>query len=120
MTQFLEDNPLLEGLVDYLDDRDRPIDSKLCRELTELYEACHTLVFGDYPRAAEGHEPESLSYHVAGTLPLDLLWKQQMLELRSEADRQERLVAYLREWAPHLQKTEELRHRADGNGHGLN
>ena len=35
---------------------------------------------------------------------MDLMWKQQVLELRSEADRQERLVTYLREWAPHLQK----------------
>jgi Lon protease-like protein len=120
VTQFLEDNPLMEGLVDYLDDRDRPVDPKTQRELTDLYEVCHTLIFGDYPRTAEGHEPESLSYHVAGTLPLDLLWKQQVLELRAEADRQERLVAYLREWAPHLQKTEELRRRSEGNGHGLN
>jgi hypothetical protein len=64
--------------------------------------------------------PENLSYLVAGTLPMDLMWKQQILELRSEADRQERLVAYLREWAPHLQKAQTLRHRADGNGHGLN
>jgi hypothetical protein len=51
---------------------------------------------------------------------MDLLWKQQILELRSEADREERLVAYLREWAPHLQKTEVKRQRAGGNGHGLN
>jgi len=40
--------------------------------------------------------------------------------LRSEADRQERLVTYLRQWAPHLQKIEMLRHNADGNGHGVN
>jgi hypothetical protein len=51
---------------------------------------------------------------------MDLLWKQQILELRSEADRQERLLTYLREWAPHLQKTEVMRQRAGGNGHGLN
>ena len=51
---------------------------------------------------------------------MDLMWKQQILELRSEADRQERLVAYLREWAPHLQKQKSMRQRAGGNGHGLN
>jgi hypothetical protein len=64
--------------------------------------------------------PEEFSYVVAGTLPMDLMWKQQVLELRSEADREERLVTYLREWAPHLQKAEALRQRADGNGHRLN
>jgi hypothetical protein len=51
---------------------------------------------------------------------MDLLWKQRILELRTEAERQERLVAYLREWAPHLQREETIRVRAEGNGHGLN
>jgi hypothetical protein len=43
-----------------------------------------------------------------------------VLELRSEAERQERLVAYLREWAPHLQKEDTLRAGAAGNGPDLN
>ena len=111
---------LLEGHVDYLDDRERPANPRVRRELVELYEVCHTIVFGDYPRSIQSEIPEDLSYVVAGTLPMDLMWKQQVLELRSEADREERLVTYLREWAPHLQKEETLRQRADGNGHGLN
>jgi Lon protease-like protein len=111
---------LLEGHVDYLDDRERPLHPRIHRELVELYEVCHTIVFGDYPRSIQSEVPENLSYVVAGTLPMDLMWKQQVLELRSEADRQERLVTYLREWAPHLQKEETLRQHADGNGHGLN
>ena len=106
---------LLEGHVDYLDDRERPVSGHVCRELVELYEACHTIVFGDYPRNIQNEVPENLSYVVAGTLPIELMWKQQVLELRSEADRQERLVAYLREWAPHLQESEALRQRAGGN-----
>src|SRR5712664_3280316 len=88
--------------------------------VVELFEACHTLIFDDYPKNLEGASAEGLSYLVAATLPMDLLWKQQILELRSEADRQERLVAYLREWAPHLQKSEAMRQRAGGTGHGLN
>ena len=96
-----------------------PVDiSTLLRELLSF--AAYTLIFGDYPRNLEDGVSENLSYAVAGTLPMDLLWKQQILELRSEADREERLVAYLREWAPHLQKTEVMRQRAGGNGHGLN
>jgi ATP-dependent Lon protease len=114
------DDQLLEGQVDYLDDRERSTEPRVRRELIELYEVCHTIVYGDYPRNIQSEVPEHLSYVVAGTLPMDLMWKQQVLELRSEADRQERLVTYLREWAPHLQKTETLRQRADGNGHGLN
>jgi Lon protease-like protein len=107
---------LLEGDVDFLDDRDARVDARLQSELTRLYEVCHTLVFDDYPRNIEAEATEYLSFAVAATLPLDLMCKQQLLELRSEADRQERLVGYLREWAPHLQKQEKSRARAGGSG----
>ena len=90
------------------------------RDLVELYETCHTLVFGDYPKNLNGQPAENPSYVIAGTLPMELPWKQQILELRNEADRQQRLVSYLREWAPHLQKAATVRSRAGGNGHGLN
>jgi Lon protease-like protein len=78
------------------------------------------LLFSGLPRDIDTSRPELLSFAIAGMLPVDLLWKQQILELRSEAERQVRLLAYLREWAPHLQKVEALRHRSAGNGHGLN
>jgi Lon protease-like protein len=114
------DDGLLEGEVDYLEDRERPANAKATRDLIELYEVCHTIVFGDYPRNVQGYVPEGLSYIIAAALPMDLMWKQQVLELRCEADRQERLITYLREWAPHLQKAETVRKTAAGNGHTLN
>jgi Lon protease-like protein len=120
VVDLFSDNPLLEGQVDYLEDREAPGNPSVQRVLVELYEACHTLIYDDYPKNLQGTPTDELSFLVAGTLPMDLLWKQQILELRSESDRQERLVAYLREWAPHLQKTEAMRQRAGGNGHGLN
>jgi Lon protease-like protein len=120
VVDLFADNPLLEGHVDYLEDREAPGNPSVQRVLVELYEACHTLIYDDYPKNLQGTPTDELSFLVAGTLPMDLLWKQQILELRSESDRQERLVAYLREWAPHLQKSEAMRQRAGGNGHGLN
>jgi ATP-dependent Lon protease len=120
VVELFQQNPLLEGQVDYLEDRETAANPRIQRQLIELFEACHTLIFDDYPKNLQGSPPEELSYLVAGTLPMELLWKQQILELRSEADRQERLVAYLREWAPHLQKQEAMRQRAGGNGHSLN
>ena len=119
VVELFTENPLLEGQVDYLEDREecflppKP-------ELVELYETCHTLIFGDYPKNIGRNSPESFSFLIAGALPMDLLWKQQVLELRSEADRQERLLSYLRGWAPHLQKAETVRVQSAGNGHGLN
>jgi Lon protease-like protein len=120
VVHLYKEEPLLEGEVDYLEDQEAGVNATVRRELRELFETCHTLIFDDYPKNLEDEIPEQLSFLVAATLPMDLLWKQQILELRSEADRQERLVTYLREWAPHLQKARALRQRAGGNGHGLN
>jgi ATP-dependent Lon protease len=118
--KFFEEKTLAEGHVDYLEDREAPANPSMRRELVELYETCHTLVFEDYPKNTDPDQSAQISFVIAGSLPMDLLWKQQILELRSESDRQERLVGYLRAWAPHLQKTGVMRQRAGGNGHGLN
>src|SRR5260370_24402421 len=120
VVELFTQDPLMEGKVDYLEDRETPANPRIQRELVELFEACHTLIFHDYPKKLEGALPEEVSYLVAATLPMEPLWKQQILELRSEADRQERLVAYLRGWATHLQNARAMRQPACGNGHGLN
>jgi Lon protease-like protein len=117
-TELFTQNPLLEGQVDYLEDRD-VYKEPLRQELIELYETCHTLVFGDYPKNLAS-DSVPFSFLVAAALPMDLLWKQQVLELRTESDRQERLVSYLRGWAPHLQKTVAVRAKSAGNSQGLN
>jgi ATP-dependent Lon protease len=118
--ELFDENPLAEGLVEYLEDRESTPDPSMRSELVGLYETCHTLIFEDYPKNADRDRAAQISFIIAGTLPMDMLWKQQILELRSEAERQERLVGYLRAWAPHLQKTGVMRQRAGGNGQGLN
>src|SRR5215831_17251358 len=50
VVELFTENPLLEGTVDYLDDRQSAASSQTCESLLELYEACHTLLFADYPR----------------------------------------------------------------------
>ena len=118
--ELFQEDPLLEGRVDYLDDEDSLLDPHAQNELTGLYEACYTLLFAGLPKNLAAPQPESFSFAIAGALPMDLLWKQQILELRSEAERQDRLLRYLREWALHLQKVEAAQRRGVGNGHGLN
>jgi Lon protease-like protein len=120
VVELFTEDPLLEGTVDYLTDEDSPVDARKRKELVELYEVCHTLLFSGMPRNIEEPVPDKISFVISGVLPIDLLWKQQILELHSEAERQERLLGYLRGWAPHLQEVETLRHRTAGNGHGLN
>lgn len=120
IVELFTDDPLLEGSVDYLEDRESSLDPRKQRELTNLYEACYALLSGEAPKDLDESHPELLSYAIAGALPMDLMWKQQILELRSETEREDRLLTYLREWALHLQKRETARRRGAGNGHGLN
>jgi len=120
VVQLFSDDSLLEGLVDYLEDTDSLPDLRKRKQLIELYETCHTLLFSDLPKEFDTVPPGELAYTIAAALPMELLAKQQILELRSQTEREERLAAYLRDWAPHLQKVETLRPRAGGNGQGLN
>ncbi|HTZ46089.1 MAG TPA: LON peptidase substrate-binding domain-containing protein [Verrucomicrobiae bacterium] len=116
---LFSDDPLLQGTIDYLEDDDCLLKHENCEKLVELYEVCYTLLFSGMPPNFDATPPERLSYAVAGALPLDLLWKQQVLELRSEAERQDRMLRYLREWALHLHKIDR-RQGGEGIGHGLN
>jgi len=120
VVELFQDDPLLEGMVDYLDDRDASISQPTQEKLISLYEACYTLTFSDLPPRLDSTLSGSLSYSVAATLPLDLRWKQTILELRTEEERQSRLVRYLREWTLHLQKLGAIRKSSAGNGHDVN
>jgi ATP-dependent Lon protease len=119
VSELFTEDPLLEGAVEYLEDEDAPSEPPVPQQLLELYEACYALIFADYPKSVDANSP-SLSYHITASLPMDLLWKQNILELRGESVRRERLLHFLREWAPHLQRSSNLKKRAAGNGHGLN
>lgn len=119
IVELFNEDPLLEGSIDYLEDHPAAMDLGNRRRLLELFEVCHTLTFGDYPRTPFSADTE-LSYLIADKLPMDLLWKQRILELRTESERQERLVAYLREWAPHLQKVAAGVPTAGGGGGAVN
>jgi Lon protease-like protein len=120
VTELFTDDPLTEATVNYLQDEADAAEDAVQTELLELYDTCHLLVFGNAPDSVDTKSLSSVAYKVAGTLPVDLLWKQQMLDLRSEPARQKRLVAWLREWALELAKAKHLQKRAGGNGHSAN
>jgi Lon protease-like protein len=120
VAELFTKDPLLEAQVEYLEDEEATVDAAVQKKLIELYEVCHTIVFEDCPKDLTVNERMPVSYAIAAALPLELLWKQQILELRSESERQARLTTYLRQWAPQLQKTKAARQGAGSNGHGLN
>ena len=62
-------------------------------------------------------DPALLSFYLAGSLPLDLDFKQKLLALRSEADRLSILINYLETLIPNLHRAARAREKAGGNGH---
>jgi Lon protease-like protein len=62
-------------------------------------------------------DPSLLSFYLAGSLPLDLDFKQKLLSLRSEADRLSILITYLETLIPNLHRAARARVKAGGNGH---
>ncbi len=119
LTDVFEDKPYLEGLVEALGDDDTgEISPQTEKRLMELYENCHSLVYGQPAPEREENNSITLAFEIAHDLPLDLEFKQQLLEMRAESERQKRLLARLTEWLPKLARLGEARVKAAGNGHG--
>src|SRR5215467_7986007 len=62
-------------------------------------------------------DQNQLSFQLAGSLPLDLDFKQQLLAMRSEAKRIHAVAAYLEAVLPKLRRASKTREKAGGNGH---
>ena len=62
-------------------------------------------------------DQSTLSFYLAGSLPLDLDFKQKLLAMRSESQRIQAVVAYLESILPNLRRAARARQKAGGNGH---
>jgi ATP-dependent Lon protease len=112
-----DEKPFLEADVEYLEEDFTELDSAVSERLEKLCDQCHQLLYGEDAPRFETEGGISLAYHVASELPVDVAIRQGLLEIRSEAMRQKKLVAHLDEWYPQLQKREHVRGKAAGNGH---
>ena len=88
------------------EDRARAI--QLHREILSLAEAVQDLSAAD---------AGLLSFYLAGSLPLDLDFKQKLLAMRSERERILAVAAYLESILPNLRRATRAREKAAGNGH---
>jgi Lon protease-like protein len=60
---------------------------------------------------------QPISFHLASALPCDLGFKQELLALRSDAERTERLLAFYRATVPKLRRGTQMTQAAAGNRH---
>ena len=63
-------------------------------------------------------DQNQLSFYLAGSLPLDLDFKQKLLSMRSEGERIQAVSSYLDSILPKLRRVARARQKAGGNGHG--
>lgn len=63
-------------------------------------------------------DQNQLSFYLAGSLPLDLDFKQKLLAMRSEGERIQAVASYLETILPKLRRVARAREKAGGNGHG--
>jgi Lon protease-like protein len=106
----------LQAEVLYLDDEPE----RATQEQIESAVKLHAELMGLAGAAPEGEteiDHSQLSYHLAGTLPLDLDFKQTLLTMKSESERVPAVVSYFEAILPTLRRTALARKLAGGNGH---
>ncbi len=105
----------LQGEVSFFEDEPGPPKGEDVQRAVKLHAQIMELL------AAEGAPPDpedpQLSFHLAGTLPLDLDFKQTLLGLRSESERVVGLIEYYDAILPNLRRAVKARNKAGGNGH---
>jgi Lon protease-like protein len=116
---LLNEKEYHEAIVDYLPEDAMPQDGEKEKELTELFQQCHLLLFGHLWPGCQARDPVPLAYRLAARLPLDLRERQNLLEERSEDTRREFLHRYSSELLPKLAESELARQRATAKGQGV-
>jgi Lon protease-like protein len=81
---------------------------QLHSELLEIAGAAQDLTAAD---------PSLLSFYLAGSLPVDLDFKQQLLALRSEPERISLVITYFERIIPKVHRAARARQKSGGNGH---
>ncbi len=112
-----EEKSYLQGDIEYFEDELVPVEESISAHLEELFNRCHRVLYGEDAPRFDGGGRMTLAYHVASELPIDVAFRQTLLEVRSDAMRQQLLVARLTEWYPQLEKRDHVRGKATGNGH---
>ena len=104
----------LQGEVGFFDDEPSQVPKTDQTTVIQLHEQFFEVL--GQPVQLEQKNP-SLSFQLAHELPVDLDFKQAILEMKSEAERTDTLIEYYRSTIPRIERTLRTREQASGNGH---
>src|SRR5208282_192030 len=95
--EVVEERSYYEAEVEFVEEGTPPTEVP-STALLQLYEKCHEAAFERGPDRAALAKAPVVSYHIAGALPLDLAYKQKLLEMRDEEERRHSLELSLARW----------------------
>ncbi len=114
--QVNQERSFLQAEVFYLEDEPDKATSAEVEQAVKLHGEIMALA-GAKPAGAEQTERQQLSFHLAGSLPLDLDFKQTLLAMKSEPERLQAVISYFETILPTLKRNLQVRQKAGGNGH---
>lgn len=115
IVELNHDRSFLQAEISWFDDEEpAPLPGKQSETALELHEQLFAVLGQD---AEIDRNKIHLSFQLASQLPVDLDFKQAILEMKSENERMETLIEYYRATIPKVEKTLRARERASGNGH---
>jgi Lon protease-like protein len=112
--QVNQERSFLQAEVAFFDDEP----STVSKSATDTVVQLHEQLFAVMGQTVEvDRDAAYLSFRLAQDLPVDLDFKQTLLEMKSEAERVEILTEYYRATIPKIENSLRVRQRASGNGH---
>lgn len=117
LDEILDEKEYYEARVEYLTDGPYMADAEKESKLLAVFAECHLLLAGrPWPGANEAEQP-ILAYHLAAQLPVELEYRQMLLETRSENERRDLLLRWISGFFPKLKERQRVQGKASGNGH---
>ena len=114
--QLNHERSFLRAEVLYLQDELGSAAAEKISQALKLHSEILSLA-GAEPVALSEIEGSKISFHLAGSLPLDPDFKQTLLGMKSETERVEAIISYFETILPDLRRTVSVRRKSGGNGH---
>lgn len=112
--QVNQERSFLQAEVAFFEDEPSVVSKSAADSVIQLHEQ----LFAVLGRTVEVERDAAyLSFRLAQDLPVDLDFKQTLLEMKSEAERVEILTEYYKATIPKIENSLRVRERASGNGH---
>ena len=112
--QLNQERSFLQGEVLFFDDEPSKVADTDVQSVVEL----HKQLFGILGQDSQIADAlPSVSFQLANELPVDLDFKQALLEMKSESERVTTLIEYYKATIPKVERNLKVREKASGNGH---